>query len=886
MKKTIKIILIVLLVLIVGLIAAPFIFRGQLEDIVKRTINENLNATVAWEDLDLSLFRSFPDAALTIHEYSVINKAPFEGDTLASGNSLRLDMGITQLFKSSGEPIQVDAILLNEAYVNIKVDSLGNANYDIAVKSDAPLNDGEENSSGGFQFDVQHYEINNSIINYLDQSTNTFIRLRAVNHEGTGDFSAAVSTLETQTEALASLDIDGVNYLADQNLKLTADIEMDLENQRYTFKENEAFVNQLPLVFEGFVQLNEDNNEVDLTFETPSSDFKNFLAVIPQEYAKNLDGVDTSGDFRVSGKINGIVDEEHIPMLDIAVQSNNASFKYPDLPKRMQNITIDAQLMNETGLVEDTYLRLGNVTFKIDQDTFKANGRIDQLTTNPLVDLALSGKLNLANIEQVYPLELEQDLNGMLTLDVTANFDMNSVEQEQYQNIKSSGSANLTNFRYTSPELPNPLEVSETDITFNPGTIRLERLNAQTGKTDLAASGSIQNLIPFLLSKQDLKGAFTVTSNTIDLNDFKVASSGEVTRTETSSKSTNAATGSKAIKIPSFLDASLNFNAGQVIYDDIVLKNVKGEITIQNETATLNKVTSDLFGGNIALQGNVSTVGEIPTFGVALDLNAIDIDESFKGLDLLQGLAPIAKALQGAINTKLELNGNLDENLSPVLTSLAGNALAQLLTVEVEPENMPLLSRLDSKLDFINLDDINLNNLQTRLTFNNGLIEVVPFDFNVKGITINVGGSHSLDNTMNYKATLDVPARYFGNKIGGALAQLSNVDLESYTVDLPITLTGSFNSPNVSVNTQQAVNNLTQKIVAAQKDKLKEEGKDKIKDALGGILGRNNSPQDSTVQDDPVQVDSTTRDNPRGGVVRDILGGILGRKKDSTQTKN
>ena len=33
------------------------------------------------------------------------------------------------------------------------------------------------------------------------------------------------------------------------------------------------------------------------------SDFKNFLAVIPETYAKNLDGVETTGDFRVSGKI-------------------------------------------------------------------------------------------------------------------------------------------------------------------------------------------------------------------------------------------------------------------------------------------------------------------------------------------------------------------------------------------------------------------------------------------------------------------------------------------------------------------------------------------------------------------------------------------------------
>ena len=33
---------------------------------------------------------------------------------------------------------------------------------------------------------------------------------------------------------------------------------MDLKNQKYTFKDNEAMVNQLPLVFDGYVKLNDN----------------------------------------------------------------------------------------------------------------------------------------------------------------------------------------------------------------------------------------------------------------------------------------------------------------------------------------------------------------------------------------------------------------------------------------------------------------------------------------------------------------------------------------------------------------------------------------------------------------------------------------------------
>ena len=891
MKKIFKIIGIVLLVLIVGLIAAPFLFRGPLEDLLKRSINENINATVAWEDFDLTLFSSFPDAAVKVNNFTVVNNAPFAGDTLASGAVLQLDMGVMQLFKtSSGEPIAIDAIRLDDAYVNIKVDSLGNANYDIAKENPnaTATADTLADSSGGFRFAVQHYELNNSRINYLDESTQTFLRLSEVNHEGDGDFSAAISNLNTKTEALASFDLDGVNYLNNNKLSLDAVIEMNLDEQRYTFKENEALVNQLPLVFEGFVQINEANNELDLSFETPTSDFKNFLGVIPEVYAKNLDGVTTTGDFKVMGSIKGIVDETHIPMLDIAINSNNASFKYPELPKSVEDIIIDAQIVNETGNVDDTYLRLGNLNFRIDQDVFNAKGRIDRLTTNPLVDLALKGKLNLANLEQAYPLELDQDINGLLSVDMTANFDMESVEQERYQNIKSSGTASLKDFKYVSPELPNALNMAQANVTFNPGTITLNTLEAQTGQTDISAKGSIENLIPFVLSKEDLKGRFTVNSNLINLADFSVVEDATATQDEETATTSASSSGNAAIKIPSFLDAALDFSAGKVIYDNITLSNVKGNVTVQNETASLNNISSDIFGGAIGLNGNVSTKNTTPTFEMALDLSSVDISESFNGLEMLQQLTPIAKALQGKLNTNIQLKGNLTDDLTPVLSSLAGNALAQLLTAEVNPQQMKLLSALDSKLDFIDLQNLDLSNLKTQLSFDNGLVTVKPFDFNIEGINVGVSGTHSLENSMNYTLNLKVPGSYLGSKVGSTLANLSNADLEKYTVDLPINLTGDFTNPQVSLNTQQAVTNLTQQIVATQKDKLKQQGEDKVRDVLGGLLGGNKTTTDSTATQTAKDSTSTTNQSTTEKVVKDVLGGLFGKKKaaDTTKTNN
>ncbi|MBE7641063.1 AsmA family protein [Salegentibacter sp. BLCTC] len=892
MKKAFKIIGIALLAIVIILVAAPFLFESQIKDYVRKTANNSVDAQIEFSDIGLSLFRNFPQATVVIENFSVINNEPFKGDTLAIGEEAQLEMSIKELFKGADEPKILDNIKINNTYLNIKVDSLGNANYDIAIE-DTTTTTGDSTSTG-FSLDLKHYEINNSRVKYLDEGQNLLLDVEELNHQGTGDFSLATSELDTKSNALVSLDFDGVNYLNRNKVALDAVIQMDLENMRYTFLENKATINQLPLTFEGFVQVNENNNEIDLSFQTPSSDFKNFLAVIPETYAKNIENVETSGNFIVNGKIQGIVDETYIPKMDIKVSSDNASFKYPELPKSVQDINIDLQVLNETGILEDTYLTFDDVTFRIDQDKFATNGSVKNLMGNMLIDMSLQGTLNLANLYKAYPLELEQELNGILTADVTTQFDMNSIEKEQYQNVKSNGTASIRNFSYKSPEIPNEVKIAKATMNFNQGNVRVPELKLSTGQTDISATGNIENLMGFLFTDQNLKGNFKVNSDVFAINDFMIAET--ETEAETGAEETGALNSAQAtkeaVKIPSFLDTELAFAVNTVIYDNLKLKDAKGSIILRDETATLQNISTNIFGGNIALTGNVSTKGTTPTFNMDLALNALNIAESFNGLEMLQGLAPVAQALQGKLQTNLKLNGNLNEDLTPQLSTLAGNALAEILTAEVNPEKLALLSRLDQQLDFINLSDLDLDKLKTKLTFNDGMVQIEPFSFNVKGIDVKVSGSHGFDMNMDYTLALDVPAKLLGSQVGNALSKLSGDELQNMMVALPIGLKGTFQNPQININMQQAVSNLTQRIVEKQKEDLKDRGKDAIKDIINKQIGGNQQQQtDSIASQDSTQTQTPkTEDKPKSqeeqvkDAAKDILGGIFGKKKKQTDT--
>lgn len=864
-NKIFKIIGIVLLLIIALLIAAPFVLEAKIGDLIKNNVNANVNANFDFTDASLSLVKSFPDARLRLQGVSLVNKAPFEGDTLFAAKDINLTMGVSELFKDEGESIVLQQLQIDGANIHVKVNEEELANYEIANE------DGNEeiDSSEGFTLDLQSYELTNSSVIYDDKAAKVHLVVSDIQHSGKGDLSAGTSELDTHTEAVVSFELDSTNYLNKNTIQLDALIGIDLKEDKYTFLKNKALVNQLPLVFDGFVKVNENSQELDISFKTPSSDFKNFLAVIPATYSKNIENVKTTGDFTVTGIFNGIVDEEHIPKFDIKIKSDNASFKYPDLPKTVRNVFIDVALLNQSGITEETLVNIDRLSFMIDEDKFNMVAKIRELMGNTKVNASVDGQMHLANISKAYPVPSDLDLKGLLNADITTSFDMASVEKKQYENTQTSGTMSLKDFEYSSEEMPKPLQLKSTALTFNPKTVTLNKLDGTTGKTDFNATGTINNFLGYLFNDEKVEGNFDLNSNVFALDDFMVAEEGD-----NSSETSDSPAPEEQIKIPSFLDANINAKANTVLYDNLVLKNVKGNLRIKDEKAVMSNMTTSIFDGEISFDGEVSTKNETPTFAMKLGLDKLEIGESFKAVELFQSIAPIAKILQGKLDSNIELSGKLTDDFSPNLLSLSGDVLANVMAREIDVNKTPILSALANKLAFINPNDLNLDALKTKLSFKDGVVSVKPFSIKYKDIAINIDGSHSFDEKLNYKATMQVPAKYLGDEVTSLIAKIGEEELNDISIPITANIGGLYSGPKVTTDLTSGVKSLTNQLIEIQKQKLLNKGKEKAIDMIGDVLGGNNSETDSTGVD------------PNKEKAKDILGGILGgRPKDSTQVK-
>ena len=849
-KKILKIVGIFFLFLLIALFTIPYFFKDKIKAKIETAINEKVDAKVSFADADLSLFRNFPSASVSIKKLAIINKAPFEGDTLVAFEELNLKMSIKELFHGDSEPLTIDGITSKNGLINIIFNKDGIGNFDIALKD---KNKEDNSKSKPLSLKLNEYKIENYTFKFTDEASKMKLVLDSLNHEGTGDFASSKLDLTTKTKTHVSLDMDKVNYLKNVSLSLDAVLAMDLDQKKYTFKENKAKINELPLEFNGFIQLVEGGQQYDLQFKTPTSSFQNFLALIPAKYASSIKDVKTKGNFTVAGFAKGLYSKTTVPKFNIEIASKDASFQYPNLPKAVQHIIIDTKIINETGVMNDTYVNVNQLSFQIDQDVFTAKATIKNVAENALVDAALKGTINLGNLNKAYPIKLKKPLSGILKADVTTVFDMQSVEKSDYARIKNAGTIDLTGFNYTDDK-GKSMNISKALVAFNPSRVDLKQFNATTGKSDLAVTGVLENFYGFAFKNQELKGNFNLSSNQLAVNDFLTA--------EDPKKDTKP---SQAMKIPAFLNCSLTAKANTVLYDNLILKDVAGKLIIKDQKVTLENGKTNVFGGSITFAGDVSTKEKTPKFNMALGLNQVDITQTCTQLDLMKKVAPLAGVVNGKLNSKIKLSGNLKaKELTPELNSLTGDLLGQLQGATINAANSPMLSGLTGKLPFLDMKKLNLNDVKTTLSFKDGKVNVKPFDVKYQDIKATVGGAHGFDQTMNYNVKLDVPAKYLGTEINGLLAKLSPADAKSLDhVPVNAVLTGSFKNPQVTTDIKQATTTLATNLVKQQKDKLLNQGANAIKN----LINTNTKNSDTTKTKNAVNQ------------AKDVLNGLFNKKK-------
>lgn len=779
MKKALTIAGVVVVVLIVAMIAIPFLFKDKIKTAVLNAANEKLNATVDIKDFGLNLFSNFPNATLSLNEASVVGVGDFQKDTLLSAKSASVTIDLMSLF---GSEYNISKINLDKASIYTKVLEDGRANWDI-MKVDSTASASTESESV-FKLNLKKITVNDCSFVYQNDSTKMKVTLNKWNGDLHGDFSASETTLNTNsTIGEVTFVMDGIPYLNKIQGVADATINANLDKMQFSFKESNLQLNDLKASIDGtFAMVGKDyeDMEFDLKLNAPDTQFKDILSLVPAMYTADFKDVKTSGTAKLEAYIKGLMHGDSYPAFDVKIMVNDAMFQYPSLPKAVNNINVAMAINSKGGSLDNMIIDISKFSFNLGGNPFSGSLNVSTPMSDPNLKAQANGTIDLGMIKDVYPLEKGTALNGKMIANLNVAARMSAIEKEQYENVSAAGSLKLSNMTYKSQDMQDVV-INDAGLEFSPRYVNLSSLNLKIGKNDLSATGRLENFIAYALKDQTLKGQLNIKSNYLNANDFI---SSETAGTEETASSTT-----EDIIIPKNIDFVLNAALNQIVYGKMNITNMVGNMTVKNGVLTLNNVGANALGGSCKVSGTYDTSSpKTPKVNFDLALSKVSFAETFKSVESVQKFAPIFEKLGGTYSMNFKFNTSLGETIMQTLASLTGSGALQ--TNDVKIEGVEALTALSSSLKTDALKSFSTKDLNLPFTINNGKLNTKPFNVNFgNGGVMKLEGATGLDQSIDYKGTVTLPK------------SLAN----HYVSSVPITIGGTFTNPKIGIDTKALV---------------------------------------------------------------------------------
>ncbi len=810
-KKSLKVTGITLAVLFSALLILPFAFKGKIVSAVQTAANKNLKATVSFNpDLSLSLIRNFPNLSLGIDDLKIVGKDSFANDTLIHAPHLNLVVDLGSVF--GGGKFVIRKIHLQDARANIIYLKSGAANFDIAMADTTATDKPTSDSSAPMSLSIKELNIENTRIHYIDHSLDFELTTEGTNLLSQGDFADALFTLNNEIGIdRASMSFGGMTLLSKAKISGETAIDMDLNQMKFGFADNQFQINDLPLIAKGWVKMGDTDMDMDIDVRTPNSDFKSFLSVVPGCYTENFADVKATGTMGLIFTMKGIMNDLRMPTTHVELKVKDAGFQYPAMPANASNIQLNFTLDNTDGNPDNTHVVIAPLSANLGGDQLAVSLDMKTPVSNPYANGKVDINLHLDRWKQLMPLESGTEVSG--EVDAHFNFDghYSAIAKEQFNDLKAGGNIGLKNIAYTSTTTL-PLKLQDLAMSVSPTDFNLAVNQLQYGKSAMNINGKLQNMLGYYLNQETLKGQLVINSNSLDLNEWMASmsdgstakpatNSGEsnaIAKETTVAQTTPATEATTAPRIPDNLNLMFNLNVGRLLYEDYDLQQATAKAVVNEGSLTVDPLAASIFGARVELAGiNYSYPrGGKPTVKGGFNILNVNPANLATTLTLVKEFAPIVGRIQGLANIETRMAMTLKPNMDMDLASLTAGGLFNLFSGNLDVPSW--MGDAAKQLQWGSGDKLALKPTKAGFLIENG-------QFKLKD---SIGVALPKEGQMKLGGYVDLSKQLH---LGGTLIAKGR--------KLPFTITGDMKNPKLTVGWKGALKEAAAPVITQLKDK-------------------------------------------------------------------
>ena len=530
------------------------------------------------------------------------------------------------------------------------------------------------------------------------------------------------------------------------------------------------------------------------------------LATLPDFYPIDPDTLTMRGQLNADISMNGPVNDGLNALKEANFNLNDGYLNYYKYDNALRDIAVKGAIVGEQ-------LRLDNFQLMTDSSSVGMSGTIDSFASdNPIVNLKGQTELNLAEINDFYPIQpYLSRLSGLVDANLTARGAVYDLTE-----LDLNGTMTLSSAQIVGDSLPTSAVRSlNASVTLDPNTITFETISTQIGEADLNFQGSVANFRQ--LFAEQIKKPITVEG---------VLSSKLLHYDSMFPISADTAAGEPIpMEIPN-MTADIDIAADSIVYMGIGFYDASAFLNLTSNEINITEISTGLMEGLVSGELNWKIPDPLAT-NISFDgrVDSIASSKFFREFQVLGETNSIYDNLSGAMNAKISYHSDLNAYLEPELkTSVADGSFGMSGSVL---ENHPAQLALARFLKQDDLKRLKIDDWQADYAINDGILELRNMNIRSGNLEMQLDGQQNLlTGNLDYQATLLVPKRYAGNL--SKIITKKGVDVltqDDGRVMVPLKITGT--SDNVSYQPDDEV----------IKKLLKDALKDKVKNTIGNIFG-------------------------------------------------
>ena len=563
-----------------------------------------------------------------------------------------------------------------------------------------------------------------------------------------------------------------------------------------------------------------ENYNIDASAKA-TLDLAEVLKIFPME------GYDLKGNFTIDGTAKGVYNEKTgaLPGVDAKMSLQDGYFKTPDFPSAISNMRLAADAKVDPGDLTTGVLEVTEFHGEIDGDPLDATLVVKDLEAINY-DLHAHGKLNMEKLGKILELE-DTQMGGRMDIDLDTKGNLAAVENERYNELPTSGTMKLYDFSYVSPDLPQGMGISSGEVEFDPRKMEIKNVQGKLGSSPFSLTGSFDNYLGYaLLPDQELTGKMAFNSSRFNTNEWMVEEGEEAPQPEAAEPPSEEVE-MVAFEVPSGIDFVFDCAIDRVIYDDMALDNMRGQVVMRDEKISFNNLRFNTLGGGVIMNGSYATPNPAsPDVHLRWKLDNVDILDAYSKLSMLEDLAPVLGKIDGKLNSELRLDGRLTPDLMPDLSSIT--SVGDLVIKDGFLKDFKPLTAVANKLKSDKLSKLDLKRIKVLFEVHDGRVWVDPFDVPINKGKMTVDGNHGLDQNMAYNLKLDLPAGVAGAAAMKTVGDLIKTDLGDQ-LKVNVGLGGSVDKPKITYVRNEKGEGVTD-LVEEKLDEVKEQVEEKVEE--------------------------------------------------------